>query len=58
MFDKIFELLDKISKLFDKKVKIFDKIQKKFDRIFIMLGNTINYDVKISNWKEQSWEKC
>ena len=46
MFDKIFELLDKISKLLDKKVKIFDKIKKKkFDRIFIMLGNTINYDV-------------
>ena len=45
MFDKIFDLLDKISKLLDKKVKIFDKIKKKIDRIFIMLGNTINYDV-------------
>ena len=45
MFDKIFELLDKISKLLDKKVKHFDKIQKKIYRIFIMLGNTINYDV-------------
>ena len=48
MFDKIFELLDKISKLLDKKVKIFDKIKKKIDRIFIMLGNTINYDVFVS----------
>jgi len=45
MVDKVFKLFDKISKLLGKKVKIFGKNQKDFDKIFIMLGNTINYDV-------------
>ena len=31
-----------------KKSKFLIKFKKKFDRIFIMLGNTINYDVLLS----------